>query len=237
MLDAGNIREKDLIPPALTLILHPHFLPILLHPIYDFASITPWSVIGSLAMNASFWQHSSLISANSHVLTSTAHQNLCPGLQRPGPKYSYGSSGQTVLILTKKVEIHSLPHLIMVLSSSKRKNTALQALVLQPGAGSTNFWPIPGQPLRVPCQVIPPNKWQVIPERIVELAGPPPDECRAPQTEWGHSEGSWASYIQWLRVPGSQKMLNMCGMYKCMNLICRPPTACTPSPKLGMTRA
>lgn len=175
-------------------------------------------------------------------------QTLCPDFYCPSEPLPRPTEARTKIPLwglrsdcpnPDKEGRNSLPPppLVMVLSNSKRKNTAVQALVLQPGAGNTTFWPIPGQPLRVLCQVIPPNKCPVSPERIMELSGPPPDECRAPETEWGQSEESWASYIQWLRVPGSQKMLNMCGMYKCMNPICRPPTACTPSPKLGMTRA
>lgn len=71
----------------------------------------------------------------------------------------------------------------MVLSIRKQ-NTVLQALVLQPGAGSPTLWPVPRQPMRVPYQLIPPNKCPVSPGRVVELSEPPPDECRAPASEW-----------------------------------------------------
>lgn len=40
----------------------------------------------------------------------------------------------------KRVEIHSLPHLTIVLSIRKQKDKALQTLALQPGAGSTTLW-------------------------------------------------------------------------------------------------
>lgn len=136
------------------------------------------------------------------------------------------------------MEIHSLPHLITVLSTRKQKNTARKALVLWLEARSTRIGPIPSQPLRVPYQLVPPTKCPVGLGKFVELSGPPPEQCRAPGLSGGDWRGSWASsHMQWLGVPGSERVLNTCGRYKCMNLTCRPPIAYKPSPKLGMTRA
>lgn len=183
MLDAGNIREKILsLLPWLWPCTHT-FCP------FYWSSSHLWFCFYYALVCDRFSGHECIFLAIfiPHLCQSPCPDFYCPSEPLPRPteartKIPLWGSGQTVPTLTKKVEIHSLPHLITVLSNSKRKNTALYALVFQPEAGSTAFWPIPGQPLRVTCQVIPP-KCPVRLKRIVELSGPPPDECRAPETE------------------------------------------------------